>query len=243
MLKIRNQKADGYFFSYAYKDAVAAYEKDIAEGYILTPQQQLNLADSYFKIDSVAQAGDLYVELFTKDTIMNNLQFNRMLQSLTKSSKQNQLDSLIGKKMGELSRELFENADFNIKMLEDYKQSQLDFKTFNLKVNSPQADFSASFYQDKVLFTSSRAVGKKESYGPSGESYLDIYKGEIDSLGQVHSASTFKEIPFSEYHKATPYFAEALGGVFYIYSNTEDGELVFNEVGKKSGAWYTARYG
>lgn len=227
-------KADGYFFSYAYTQAITAYENDISEGFQLTPKQRLNLADSYFKTNAFERAGELYMELFTTDSIMTNLQFNRMLQSLTKNSQENSLDSLIYKKMDDLSKELFENADFNIKMLKDSTQSELQFNTFSLEANSPQSDFSATFYEDGILFTSGRPSGKKNNYLPSDESYLDIFKGTMDEIGQIPSVSVFNGLDKSDYHKATPYFSKELDGFFYIFSNTEGRELAYDQNGKNS---------
>ena len=71
-------RADDYFFEYDFQNAVQAYETDIAEGYLLTPKQRLNLADSYFQTNLYDKASDIYVELFTQDSIMDNLQFNRI---------------------------------------------------------------------------------------------------------------------------------------------------------------------
>lgn len=228
-------KADGYFFSYDYSKAITAYEQHLAEGINLTSKQRLNLADSYYNTDAYEKAGDLYVDLFTNDSIMDNLQFNRMLQSLTYSSKENALDSLILKKMGSLSTELIENAEFNAKMFKNGDQNELKFNVFNLEANTPQSDFSAAFYNDQLLFTSGRPSEKREDYAPAGEAYLNIYNGEVDEFGQVKSASTFKGIKSSDYHKATPYFAEELGSFFFILSNTdEDGNLAYNDEGKNS---------
>ena len=47
----RKSKGDDYFFSYAYQDAVNAYEKDLSKGFALGTSQYLNLAESYFKLD------------------------------------------------------------------------------------------------------------------------------------------------------------------------------------------------
>lgn len=227
-------KADDYFFEYNFENAVQAYETDIAEGYLLTPKQRLNLADSYFKIDAYDKASNLYVELFTQDSIMDNLQFNRMLQSLTKSSEDIELKAFIDNQVDGLTKELLENANFNAKMFAEGTKNELEYNIFNLGSNTPQSDFSATFYQDGVLFTSGRPNIRKENYQPAGESYLDIYYGAIDELGFLESAELFDGVRKTSYHKATPYFSEDLGSYFYVLSNTESGELAFDDDGKNS---------
>lgn len=227
-------RADDYFFEYNFQNAVEAYETDIAEGYMLTPKQRLNLADSYFKTSLYDKASNLYVELFTQDSIMDNLQFNRMLQSLTKSSEDVELKTFIDNQVDGLTKELLENADFNNKMFASGDKNELDFNIFNLGANTAQSDFSATFYKEGVLFTSGRPNARKESYQPAGESYLDIYYGAIDELGFLESAELFAAVEKTPYHKATPYFSEVLDSYFYVLSNTENDELAFDENGKNS---------
>ncbi|MCP4974528.1 MAG: OmpA family protein, partial [Maribacter sp.] len=132
------------------------------------------------------------------------------------------------------ANELVENADFNYEILGSATQDDMDFQAFNINVNSPQADFSPSFYKEKLLFSSGRAQKSKDVYEPSGESYFDIYVAQINSDGTVFSATPFTEIPNSKFHKATPYFAEEIGKLFYVLSNTQGGELRFDENGKNS---------
>ena len=236
MVNAQNPKsrADDYFFEYDFQNAVQAYETDIAEGYLLTPKQRLNLADSYFRINSYDKASDLYVELFTQDSIMDNLQFNRMLQSLNKSSEDVELKAFIDNQVDGLTKELLENAEFNNKMFAEGTQNELEFNIFNLEANTPQSDFSASFYKDGILFTSGRPNVRKENYQPASESYLDIYHGEIDEFGHLASAELFSGVENTSYHKATPFYAEDLESFFYVLSNTEDGELAFDDNGKNS---------
>jgi len=45
----KKSKADNYFFQYSYSEAIEAYENDISKGILLSPMQNLNLADSYFQ--------------------------------------------------------------------------------------------------------------------------------------------------------------------------------------------------
>lgn len=228
-------KADQYFFSYAFKQAITAYETDMAQGVNLSPKQRLNLADAYFKTGDFEKAGVLYSNLFLKDSIMNNLQFNQMLQSLTDNAKSKGLDSLIFKKLNSLSKELAENADFNIKLLKDTTQTGLDFNTFNLQTNTPQADFSTTFYNDMVLFTSGRPTAKKSKSSKKPNNFLNVFQGQVNEQGQVINAQLFKGTHKTKYHKATPYYAKNLGALFYIFSNTyDDGELAYTKEGKNS---------
>ncbi|RKN79554.1 OmpA family protein [Ulvibacterium marinum] len=227
-------KADKLFYSYAYANAIEAYQKQMRDGKLMTNSQFLNLADSYFHTGDYKNASKLYLQVNSKDTIMSVHQFNKMLQSMAKNSEKDRLNAFLDTKKERLPIELLENMDFNSELLRAESESDKDFQIFNLGINSPQADFSPSFYKDRLLFSSSRLQKSKKIYEPSGDSFLDIYVGRVGSNGDVLNANTFTTIPDSKYHKATPYYSESLDRFFYILSNTEDDRLAFDENGKNS---------
>ncbi len=226
--------ADKYFYGYAYREAIREYKKDIQKGIPLSNYQSLNLADSYFKTSDYSNASKLYLEVYRKDTIMSNNRFNNMLQSLAKTSEPERIKAFLKSKGASLSSELMENANFNYELLEATVTDDANFKIITLPINSPQADFGPSFYKDKLLFSSSRKAKSKKVYGPSGESYMDIYVGRISDSGKVYNPNPFDGIPKSPYHKATPFYSSEERTLFYILSNEEDGELTFDDKGKNS---------
>lgn len=226
-------KGDQYFYSYNYEDAIREYHKQMANGKIMTNHQLLNLADSYFKTRQYDKATKLYLDINKNDTIMSDHRFNKMLQSLAKTSEKERVRALLKSKEG-LANELVENADFNYQMLDSDKEPASGFFIFNLDINGSQADFSPTFYNDKVLFSSSRKSKSKRVYGPSGESYLDIYVAEADNGGNLKNASVFKGIPDSPYHKSTPYYLANSGSIYYVLSNTDGKNLAFDEKGKNA---------
>lgn len=231
----RKSKGDDYFFQYAYKKAVNAYEKAIEEGVVLSATQYLNLADSYFQIENYEKATDMYLQYFSNDTVTDNFRLNKLIQGLTRTSGGERMKEVLNTRGVGLNKELLENAEFNNDLLSTDKNiAQLDFKVFNLNGNSPQSDFSPSFYINELLFTSGRPIGKKTSYAPAGESYLDIFKGEIGTDGQITNPLPLQVLDDSEFHKATPYFSEELNSIFYVLSNTLEGKLEFDDNGKNS---------
>jgi len=228
-----NSKADKYFYSYAYKEAIAEYKKDIDNRKEISNLQFLNLADAYFNTGDYKNASEIYVDIHRKDSVMSNHRFNKMLQSLAKTSEMERVRAFLSTKSNSLSSELIENAEFNFNILES-TNTTTDFNIFNLSSNSPQSDFSPAFYKDKVLFSSGRPEKSKEEYGPSGESYLDIYVARIGRDGNAVNPNVFDKMPASKYHKATPFYANESKKIYYILSNSEDGQLSFNDKGKNA---------
>ncbi len=227
----KKSKGDTYFFQYNYRHAIVAYESDLANG-ALTEQQYLNLADSYFKTNNFEKASKAYIELYEKDKLESNHHLNKMLQSISKSSKKERKDAFLSTMSAKFPKEFLENLDFNTQLLNgETLGGNLDFQVFNLKSNSPQLDFSPSFYGNKLLFSSGRILSKKKNRQTG---YLNIYEASVQQDGQISSAVPFSGIADSKYHKATPSYSKELESIFYVMSNTEDGEMAFDENGKNA---------
>lgn len=230
----KKSKGDDYFFQYDYQKAISAYELDLTEG-ILSEQQFLNLADAYFKTNNFEKASDAYLSLYKKDSLMSNHHFNKMMQSLSKTAKKERKEAFLKTMSSSFQKEFLENLEFNTQLLQDNNASdEMDFQIFNLNGNSPQSDFSPSFYGGQLLFSSGRSQDTKRRYVPAGEGYLNIYEAGLQSNGQILTAEPFSGITNSNYHKATPYYSKGLRSIFYVLSNAEDGELSFDENGKNA---------
>nr|WP_299073749.1 OmpA family protein [uncultured Allomuricauda sp.] len=230
----KKSKGDDYFFQYDYQKAISAYELDLTEGAI-SKQQFVNLADAYFHINNFEKASEIYLSVYNKDTVMSNHRLNKMLQSLSKTANKERLGEFLQNMSPRFQREFLENFEFNTQLLEGSNVSEeMDFQIFNLNGNSAQSDFSPSFYGGKLLFSSGRLPDTKKRYAPAGEGYLNIYEAGLQSDGQILTAQPFSEIANSDFHKATPYYSKELRSVFYVLSNTEDGELSFDDNGKNA---------
>jgi len=229
----KDSKGDYYFFEYAYKNAIQEYTKEAIKK-SLTPQQSLNLADSYLKTGAYKKAAEIYTNSYEKDSTLSSTYFNKMLQSISRIDSIDKVKAYLENSKNYLSREQLENAEFNFELLEKNQNGHLDFYVFNCYLNSPQADFSPAFYKDQILFTSGRPKGKREIYEPSGEAYLDIYSGIIQPDGDVTVPKSFNKIPNSSFHKATPFYSEKLDDIIYMLSNADGDDLLFDSNGKNT---------
>lgn len=229
----KSSKGDNYFYGYQYQKAISEYQKEQQKG-SLTNSQLLNLADSYFKVGNYKNASEIYQEVNKKDSIMTVLQFNQLLQSLSKTTNKERVQTFLRSKSPVLSNELMDNAEFNFQILEMGANNANVVNLVNLPINSPQTDFSPAFYKKKLLFSSSRPLKSKGLYEPSGESYLDIYEVAISDAGKTGVVQLFDQVPDSKFHKSTPFYSQENERLFYILSNAEEGELTYDENGKNS---------
>ncbi len=229
-----NSQGDKYFYAYAFEDAIKAYQKQMQQGALISNDQRLNLADSYFQTGEYNKASKIYLDVNKNDSIMSDHRFNKMLQSLGKISEKERIKAFLKSRGNSFAGELLENAEFNDALLESDDSGSAGFFIFTLNSNSPQADNAPSFYQNDLLFSSSRKTRSKKVYGPTGESYLDIYRVAKDLNGSLSEANPFERIPDSEYHKSTPFYSESTGNLYYVLSNTEGKDLAFDDNGKNA---------
>ena len=149
-------EGDRYFYSYAYDDAIEAYQRQMQQGKLMTEYQRLNLADSYFRTGQFNKAAKIYLESNRNDSIMSDNRVNTMLQSLAMTSEKDRVKAFMKSKENRLQGELVENAEFNYNLLASDETKSAGFFVFPFKGNSPQADIAPTFYKDNLLFSSSR---------------------------------------------------------------------------------------
>ncbi|NNF18983.1 MAG: OmpA family protein [Flavobacteriaceae bacterium] len=226
-------KADILFFEYAYQDAISEYLEEQRRS-PLTVKQQQNLAQSYLKVGNYDKASEAYLQVFKQDSTMTDHQFNNMLQAMAKASGKERVKAFLDTKKHTLPKELIENADFNLVLLDKQDAENPGYKVFHANGNSNQSDFSPTFYKDRLLFTTARALESKPIYGPSGESFLDIWVARIGPDGNLANPNPFFGIPEAKFHEATPFYSKELDKVFYISSNVEKGKLKFSPSGKNT---------
>lgn len=230
----KESKADLLYYEYAYSEAVEAYEKEKAKKG-LTAEQELYLADSYFRTGRYDKASAVFMEVYKKDSVMTNAQFNTMLQSLSKTSGPERVKAFMKTRTDQVSPVLLVNADFNYETLEDTDLSIGQYSIYEPNINSPQSDFAPSFYgADRILFTSGRPSDTKETYDPTGESFLSIFSVSIANKDVSVRPTPLSWIPRIEYHQATPFYSESLKDVFFVQSNMDEESLAFDSKGKNA---------
>ncbi len=226
----KKSKGDVYFYEYKYEKAIEEYRKEEIK-WPLTQEQQLKLADCYFKTKKFKNAAQIYIRINKEnDTLLSTHRVNKMLQSLAKNNQKERVDAFLKSKSHLLSKELFQNYQFNKELLSGENNSS-NFTIENLSVNSTEADFSPSFYKDKILFSSGRI---RKGNKTKEEGYLDIYIAKVNAAGKAVNPNPFTGIPDFKYHEATPFYSEKLQQLFYIRSNSNGEDMAFNSEGKNA---------
>ncbi len=221
---------DFLFFQFDYKGAIKEYKKELSRKR-LKKQQFLNLADSYLQTGDYSSATAVYKGLYEKDSTLDKSYVNKLLFILRKTQDSARLNYFLAKSPSFSTKEVQENSAFNREILEKNLGDISGLHIFNCYANSPQSDFSPAFYKDELLFTSGRQKSKNTGNEYVEEAYLDIYAGTIQPDGDITLPKPFSKIPHTDFHKATPYYAEGLENIIYMLSNEDDNQLLFDEKG------------
>lgn len=109
------------------------------------------------------------------------------------------------------------------------------FEIRTTDINSPQSDFSPSFSEDGITFSSSRkqGKGKRNVYSWNDQSYLNLYTAKISKDSSLVGAKVIKDKSNSRYHDGTVAY-DPIEKVMYFTRNNylkgkkkaaEDGQL------------------
>ena len=192
------KKAETSFSQFSYPKAIERYEElDLA-----TLDQKRNLAISYWKVDSVAQAENLYKEIVitdghTADDIYNYAAVLREQKKYTDAD-------LWMKKFNEMNV-ADSRGQMYLESMGAYEQLEKDkgqFTLNNLDINSEQQDFGATYYKDKVVFASSREGTKSifRRWNWNELPFLDTYVAD-QSGAQLVSANRFSKKVNKKFHE------------------------------------------
>ena len=221
-------KADKKFESYAFIDAQKIYLRLAGDGYE-SPELFQKLGDSYYfnaKYEESAQWFERLVEKYPDAVSPEHLfRYAQALKALQNYSKSDVIMEAFKKAKGGDSRaELFEEEpDY----LEDISYSDSDYEVENLRrTNSRYSDFGPMFYENKLIFSSSRDTGTTEKYIHkwNNEPFLDFYQAPIDrETGELGIVEKFADKLNSRYHESSPTFTSDGKTIYFTRNNYAQG--------------------
>lgn len=221
-------KADKKFESYAFIDAQKIYLRLAGDGYE-SPELFQKLGDSYYFNAKYEESAQWYAKLVDRypDAVSPEhlFRYAQALKALQNYSKSDEIMEAFRKAKGGDSRaELFEEEpDY----LEDISYSDSEYEVENLRrTNSRYSDFGPMFYENKLIFSSSRDTGttKKYLHKWNNEPFLDFYQAPIDrETGELGFVEKFAEKLNSRYHESSPAFTNDGRTIYFTRNNYAQG--------------------
>ncbi|MDA6071335.1 OmpA family protein [Flavobacterium sp. AC] len=228
------KKADALFRNYSYADASKAYEECLQN--IKNPSAQTikNAADSYYFISDARNALKWYKKLYeVQGNNLTDIYYLRYIQSMKAVMDYDDADRItkeyLNKKgdQKEINRYVAQK-----KQLDSLAKAKSLYEIKNLDINTSKSDFGATFYLDKIVFTSARDTTRfgEKLYNWNNQPFLNLYVAERNPAdGSLFNEKLFIPNVMTKYHEATASF-DASGKTMYYSSNIiKKNKLVIDE--------------
>ena len=228
------KKADALFKNYSYADASKAYEECLQN--IKNPSTQTikNAADSYYFISDARNALKWYKKLYeVQGNNLTDIYYLRYIQTMKAVMDYDDADRItkeyLNKKgdQKEINRYVVQK-----KQLDSLAKVKSLYEIKNLNINTSKSDFGATFYLDKIVFTSARDTTRygDKLYNWNNQPFLNLYVAERNPAdGSLFDEKLFIPNVMTKYHEATASF-DASGKTIYYSSNIiKKNKLVIDE--------------
>lgn len=227
------KKADQLFKALAYTDAAKAYDEYLEDAKEPSVQTLKNAGDSYFYISDNRNALKWYQKLYEiQGNAVGDKYFLRYTQSMKGVMDYERADKLIKEylqKKGdqkEIERYMVQK-NYN----DSVSKAKALYTIKNLDINTDKSDFGATFYGDKIVFTSSRDTTKLgvKLYSWNNQPFLNLYVGERNmNNGDIFNPSLFLKDVMTKYHEATPTFSSDLKTIYYATNIVDKNKLTLD---------------
>jgi outer membrane protein OmpA-like peptidoglycan-associated protein len=172
-------KGDKYYFIYAFDDAIDAY----LDAKVLTVSGQRYLAESYKNTRQIEKAEASYLALVKNLNGVLPIDYYNYAMILKSKGNYTESDVWMDKYVGQKPNDLRAMSyTANKSKFNELSNDNANFKLLKLGINSDEKDFGPAYFNDKIVFTSTRAKVKmiKRKNNWDGKPYLDLYQADVD---------------------------------------------------------------
>jgi outer membrane protein OmpA-like peptidoglycan-associated protein/tetratricopeptide (TPR) repeat protein len=224
--KTKATKADKQYEDYAYVDAIKIYERVAEKGYKDEKMFQ-KLGNAYYFNAELINAAKWYGELFAMNQNQEPEYFYRYSQALKSTGDYAKADTMLeqfnAKSGNDKRAKLFES---NKNYLEKIKVNSDRFNITDTGINSENSDFGSAFFQNKLIFASSREIRgvSKKIFRQTNQYFLNIYESEVLPNGNLSEPMPFGNKINSKFHESTPVFTRDGKTMYFTRNNYLDGK-------------------
>jgi outer membrane protein OmpA-like peptidoglycan-associated protein/tetratricopeptide (TPR) repeat protein len=225
--KAKVSKADKKYDDYAYIDAIKTYERVSDKGYKSAEMFQ-KLGNAYFFNAELDKAAKWYGELFALTSEVDPEYYYRYahcLRSIGQNDKANEMLKLYNEKSNNPSKGEIYIKEVNY--LDKIKANSGRYKIKDAGVNSQYSDYGSSFYNDKLVFTSSRDTGSlgQRKHTWTDQYFTNLYASDLtgDSLTPAAPKKFSKNVK-SRFHEASAIFSKDGNTMYFTRNNYLEGK-------------------
>ena len=197
------KRANTLYQKFAYADAIQAYEKI----YRKSPSDsvRIKIARSHDKLNQPGQVAAWYLKVHDTDQLIDE-DFVRFADALESVGDYQQALGWYEKYQaahpGDSRTSLKIQA---IERLRSYYQDSALYDIQHLNINGESYDFAPAFFDEKLLFSSTRDTGTLTTriHSWNNQPFLDLYVGDITDQGQINGVSKLDGSINTEFHEST----------------------------------------
>lgn len=202
----KTEKADKHYGSYSYASAIEKFE-GVEEK---SPAVNRKLAESYWKLHNYEKAEEYYSKLVNQPDA-EPLDYYNYAESLRSNAKYQEAEEMMHQYHGLIGYDTrairhVQNKGYTEHLLKNNGQ----YLITNLEINSHEQDFGATYYKDKVVFTSSRegTTPIQRKWNWNGLPFLDMYVADKATDGSLSNYKEFHKKLNLKYHEGPASFSE-----------------------------------
>ncbi|WP_348799944.1 OmpA family protein [Flavobacterium adhaerens] len=225
--KAKLARADKRYDNYAYIDAIKTYEKVTQKGYE-TPQIYEKIANAYYFNSELDKACTWYDKLFaTKKDIEHEYYYRYAycLKSVGQNEKANEMLKIYNEKTNNQGKGTHYSKEVNF--LDEIKANSGRYKIKDAGINSKYSDYGSSFYNHKLVFTSSRDTGSlgQRRHSWTDQYFTNLYESNLngDSL-TAQKPEKFSRKVRSKFHESSPVFSKDGKTMYFTRNNYLEGK-------------------
>ncbi|MTH14565.1 OmpA family protein [Flavobacterium sp. LC2016-01] len=232
--KTNLKKADALFRNYAYADASKAYEEILQNSKNPSAQTLKNAADSYYFISDERNALKWYKKLYeAQGNNLTDIYYLRYIQTLKGVMDYDDADKMTKEYLTKKGDQKEVNRYLAQKQQMDSLSKAKSLYTIkNLDINTSKSDFGATYFQDRIVFTSARDTTKfsEKLYTWNNQPFLNLYLAERNPAdGSLFNEKLFLPNVMTKYHEATASFDASGKTIYYSTNIVKKNKLVIDE--------------
>ena len=245
---VKLKKADKLYDLLAYKSAADTYEELVAKNQA-TDHVYKRMADCYNKIGYYEKAEKSYKVLYDQNKLdpEETYAYSQILKANGKDS----LAEQVLDKFNQIKSSDSRAKEFISRKSEFYKikNSPPYFTVRAIQGNSVEADFSPTYWKDKVVFVSNRvhSLQNVRLHSLNDKPFLDLFSAKNDSLQNFTQIQKFDAVINSKFHEGPSCFTKDGNTIYFTRNNYFKGKYRKSKTGinmlelfratNKNGKW------
>lgn len=228
------RKAEILYRDFAYTEAAKEYEGYLQKEKNPKTEVLLHAAEANYNIGNTGAASRYLGQIYEKwpDDIPSEY-LNLYIHAIRGEEDYYLADALLWKKY-EGNAEVLQRLHLQKKYLDSLTTVGLQYKLENLPSNTANADFGATFYGKKVVYSSAKDTVRDgaKTYSWNAQPYLSLYVADRNADGTFGKEKEFLKNAQTDYHNAQAAFSPDLKTVYVSVNNvSKQGRLQNSDKG------------